>query len=477
MSLISPIARENDILSKGCTISPGFIFLINPPFLSKNTYYYNYSRSRSPIPSLACLGGYLESRSIPYQIIDAKFEDIKLQQIIERIKRISPKLIGITSTTSEINDVNIMISKIKKQFPNSFIVLGGVHAIALPTETMEANSDIDVVVAGEGEFALEKMVLASDIQNALPDIPGVYYRKNGNIERNSPQEYSKDLFKYGKSAFHLWKKAEKYFVFTYRGCPFPCSFCFKTLGRGLRLRNPKDVLDELEFIASYAPESELAIVDATFGLPRSHTEQILKEIINKGLNRKLKWSCGTRVDVMDKPLLRLMKSAGCTTVSFGIESGSDRILKETGKNTSISRCIEAVREAKSVGLHTTGYYIYGHIGETKKEARETLNLICKMNCHQISVGVMVPWPGTKVFELAKKNQGGYRLLSTDFSKYDKYFGNVIEFENFSMKYLDILRIKSFVYLYLRNFRIIDLAKLLWSSREQAFKKLFQIIAR
>ncbi len=451
------------------------IVLINPPFREKNTYYFSYRRARYPNPSLAYLGGYLVKKRIPFRIIDAKFEDLNVEQVIDRLKPMRPEIIGITSTTTEINHVQSMISRIKRTFPESFTVLGGVHATALPEETLGNNEDIDALVAGEGEFALEAMAGASDLLSALPGIPGVCYRDNGTIRRNAPRGYARDMYGYGKAAFHMWNKAERYFVTTYRGCPFPCSFCFRALGKSSRLRDPEDVLEELEYIASVAPESDLAIVDATFGLPRSHTETILREMIRRGISRKLRWSCSTRVDVMDPDFFRLMKEAGCSTVSFGLESGSDRILKATGKNITVARCIEAVKEAKKTGLRTVGYYIFGHIGETKDELNDTLRLIWKMNCDEIAVGVMVPWPGTKVFELARRNEGGYRLLSTDFSKYDKYFGNVMRFDRFSMKYLDMMRIKAFLYLYLKNYRVMDLARFMWSSRGQALKKVNQLL--
>ena len=453
------------------------IALINPPFYEKSTYYFSFNRAKYPNPSFVYLGGYLESKNIPFEIIDAKFEDINIPQIIERLINLKPRIIGLTSTTTEIDYVNSIIREIKNNFPDSFVVIGGVHATALPFETISANQDIDALIAGEGEYVLEKLSTVKNLQKVLPDIPGIYFRKNGSIQHTPPQALGDNLYDYGKAAFHLWKKAEKYFVFTYRGCPFTCSFCFRAFGKRSRQRNPEDVLSELEYIANNAPQSELSILDATFGLHRSYTQKILGEMIRRGLNKKLKWSCSTRVDVSDREFFQLMKDAGCVTVSFGIESGSNRILKSTGKNITIDRCMRAVREAQSVGLKTTGYYIFGHIEETRKEAEETLNLIWKMNCNEIAVGVMVPWPGTQVFELARVNQGGYRLLSTDFSKYDKYFGSVMEFKNFSINYLDMIRIKAYLYLYLKNYRFGDLTKFLWSSRKHAFKKTKQIFCR
>ena len=446
------------------------ITLINPPFHEKTTYYFNYVTAKYPNPSLAYLGGYLEKKGIPFRIIDAKFYDLSVEEVLEMLQATNPGIIGITSTTTEINHVQAMISRIKRCFPASFVLLGGVHATALPRETLAANDDLDALVAGEGESALEMLAGSVDPYSVLPEIPGMYFRRGGRIVNSPPKVYGSGLEGYGKAAFHLWSKADRYFVSTYRGCPFPCSFCFRALGRSPRLRDPADVLEELEYIATRAPGCDLLIVDATFGLDRSHTEYILKEIIRRGINTRIGWRCATRVDVVDRGFLELMKAAGCRTVSFGIESGADRILKATGKNTTVARCIEAVREAKEVGLETVGYYLFGHPGETKRELNDTLRLIWRMNCDNIAVGIMVPWPGTRVFDLARRNSGGYRLVSMDFSRFDKYFGSVMEFENFSLSYLEFMRLKAFVCLYLKNHRFLDLVRFLWSVRGAAFKK-------
>jgi len=451
------------------------IALINPPFKEKSTYSFTYERAKYPHPSLVSLAGYMVKKSIPFQIIDSKFDELTVDELIDKLKLIDANIIGITSSTTEINHVHSIIRRIRQNFPAAFIVLGGVHATALPLETLEANTDIDVLISGEGEFPLEQLANAEDKFAVLPDIAGAYYRKNGKVVKSVSQVFDRDIKEYGRGAFHLWSKAAKYFVLTYRGCPFPCSFCFRAFGTAARLREVEDVLADLQFIADNYPDSELSIVDATFGLHKQHTETILNEMIKRGINKKLKWSCGTRVDVIDVEMLRLMRKAGCVTVSYGIESGSNRILKATGKNITVEKCMKAVKASQKLGLETVGYYIFGHIGETKGELQETLRLIWKMNCDKIAVGVMVPWPGTKVFELAKKNQGGYKLLSTDYAKYDKYFGDVMEFEGYDLKYLDIMRIKAFVYLYLKNYRFVEFTRFMWVARGQAFKKLKQLI--
>ncbi len=453
------------------------IALVNPPFSNSSTYKFSYIRAKYPNPALTYLAGYLEKKNVDFKVIDAKFLNLNEEEIIIRLREISPEIIGITAITTEIADAQSFASKMRRCFPDSFIIIGGVHATALPTETLQANNDLDAVVVGEGEFALEKLSLAKDLHRDICGIPGLYYRDGQEIKHTCPQEYGKDLKDYSQAAFHLWPKGEKYFVSTYRGCPFDCSFCFRALGKRARLREPEHVLNDLTYIAEHAPDSELSICDSTFGLNRAHIENILKEMIKKGLNKKLKWDCTTRVDVVDEDFLNLIKEAGCTTISFGVESGSGRILKTTGKNITVEKSEEAVRKAKALGFKTVGYFIFGHIDETKAEARETLKLIYQLNTDEIAVGIMTPWPGTRVYELAQENKGGYYLLNKDYSRYDKYFGNVLKFQNFSLTYLDFLRIRAFVGLYFFNHRYLELLKFLYEHKQQMIKKLLQLARR
>jgi radical SAM superfamily enzyme YgiQ (UPF0313 family) len=451
------------------------ITLINPPFSDKNTDYFFYQKGRYPHPGISYIGGYLEKRGLDIRIIDAKYYDYAIADIIELLKKDDNKIVGLTSNTSEINNTLNLIESIKKSFPEKFIILGGIHACALPEETVSASPYLDAIAFTEGEGVLFDLAASTDIYDVLPGVPGVIFRQNGQIINNGRRELPTSLKGYGPAKYDYWGNAKKYFVMTYRGCPFACSFCFRALGKQVRARDIEDVMVDLMHIAGASGDIDVNIFDATFGLTRKHTEKILEEIIREKLDKRFKWTCTTRVDVMDKDLLKLMKEAGCYSVAFGIESGSDDILKGTGKNTKIAQGIKIVGEAKKLGLQTVGYYIFGHPGETKKDIQKTINAVWKINTNEVRVGIMVPWPGTKVYEMAKANQGGYKLLSEDYSKFDKYFGNVMSFDNFSLKYLDVMRIVAFAKLYLYNFRFKDITLFLIKNYKQVIKKIQNII--
>lgn len=438
------------------------IVLINPPFIRTCTYSITYYKNPYPNLSFAYLAGFLEANNVPVTVIDGKFLKLTFNDILDKIKKIKPRIIGFTSMTTEIIDVHKLISATREISPDSIIVLGGVHASALPFETIKSNEKLDIVAMGEGEEILLELC------NGVPlgRIQSIYYRDNSEI-KSIGNRVAKDLDGYGCSAFHLWPTASYYHVSTYRGCPFSCSFCFRVFGSRIRLRKLEDVVKDIEYVASRG--AFLDICDSTFGLNKVHTKSILNEIIHREI--KVSWSAATRVDIADKPLLQLMKEAGAATVAFGIESGSNRILKYTGKNTSIEKAKRAVKVAKDIGLKTTGYYIFGHPDETKEEVRQTMNMIWKTNTDEAIIGIMTPWPGTKVYELANDSRGGYTLLHKNYAEYDKHYGYALEFDNYSMRWLELMRAFSYFNLYIKNYRFLHLINFFWGRRNNILKKI------
>lgn len=278
---------------------------------------------------------------------------------------------------------------------------------------------------------------------------------------------------YGTNKNALSGKNKTYFMMTSRGCPFNCAFCMRVLGQKVRRRSPESVCDELEFAVSAYGAHKVIFIDEILLFNNEETRVLLNMMIARGLPEKIKWAGLVRVNFVTPELIQLAKQAGCRHLEMGIESGDDEILKTIGKGISVEQAKSAVKIIKDAGIYLNTYYILGHPNETKDTARKTVELAIELNTDDIAVGLMVPYPGTKVYELALNGQGGYRLLSQNWPDFDKYCSKVLELDGLPYRELSRLQRDAFIGLYLKNRRFADALKFLWKIKYA----LFFIIAK
>lgn len=180
------------------------------------------------------------------------------------------------------------------------------------------------------------------------------------------------------------------------GCPFDCDFC--VIGKlGYKFRRPENVLRELRMIRELGV-SEVFFHTQTFGAHKASAEALCRGMIEEGLG--LGWVCFSRVDVASPALLDLMKKAGCHTIIYGVESGSEAILKKYNKGYSVKEIVSAVNYAKSIGIRTAGTFILGLPEETRETAEATIELVKQINLDFASFNVAVPRSGTGLRETA-----------------------------------------------------------------------------
>jgi radical SAM superfamily enzyme YgiQ (UPF0313 family) len=187
-------------------------------------------------------------------------------------------------------------------------------------------------------------------------------------------------------------------------------------------------------------------------------------MIEEGLSKKIRWKALTHVNSVNEKIIALAKKAGCYQLEMGVESGDDEILENIGKGISVEKVRTACNIIKENGIKLGTYFILGHPNETVEKVKKTLNLAVELNTDTIAVGIMVPYPGTKVYEMALRGEAGYRLLSRDWSGYDKYGGGALELE--TLRYADLLRWqkKVLISFYIKNFKLINLMKYCWMRR-------------
>lgn len=414
---------------------------------------------------LGYLSSYLENSGVDVKVIDAKLERLTLDDVIEMTLHEEPDVIGLTAMTHEIDRANEIAVSIRNRINEALFVIGGVHVTALPRETLTAYNVFDVGIIGEGELTLQKLVdMLAQRKRDFSAIDGIVYRKGTGIMLNKEQSWIQDLDSLPFPAWRHFPKATVYRITTSRGCPFPCVFCMRASGKTQRVRSPENVVSEIEHVIKVKKPEKFMFSDETFTLNRNHVNRICDLLIEKKLHKEIKWGSTTRVDVISFELLDKMKSAGCYEIQFGVESGNEQVLRAIRKNIHMDQASKAINLAKRVGLHTEAAFILGHPNETFDTAYDTINFAAQLNPDILQLGIMVPYPGTEVAGMAERGEGGYKILSNNWSDYNKQLGNALELDSLSRADLEKLQLIGYLKLFIFNRRFLGLLRFIFAYR-------------
>jgi len=414
---------------------------------------------------LGYLSSYLENSGVEVKVIDAKLERLTLEEVVEMTLHEEPDVIGLTAMTHEIDRANEIAVSIKNRINEALFIVGGVHVTALPRETLSAYSVFDIGIIGEGELTLQKLVdMLAQSKRDFSAIDGIVYRKGTGIMLNKEQSWIQDLDSLPFPAWCHFPKATVYRIITSRGCPFPCVFCMRASGKTQRVRSPENVVSEIEHVIKVKKPEKFMFSDETFTLNKNHVNRICDLLIEKNLHKEIKWGSTTRVDVISFELLDKMKSAGCYEIQFGVESGNEQVLRAIRKNIHMDQASKAINLAKKVGLHTEAAFILGHPNETFDTAYDTINFAAELNPDILQLGIMVPYPGTEVAKMAERGEGGYKILSNNWSDYNKQLGNALELDSLSRADLEKLQLIGYLKLFIFNRRFLGLLRFILAYR-------------
>lgn len=340
----------------------------------------------------------------------------------------SPDVVVLETTTPSLHNDLIIVERLKKRIPSVQIVFTGIHYELEEEEFLLSHDDVDFVIYGEYDQSINDLLLCLKKQETFELVPGLVYRA-GNAVRKNPLNPVKTLAhlpwperddlpfdKYFDSVGGLQKPQLQ--VNASRGCPFGCIFCVWPQviyrGCGYRLREPEDVVREIETQLAKYPYKSIYFDDDTFNVNGEHVLKIAKLMKERGLNR-LPWSVMGRADLMTEEILIALKEAGIFSIKYGVESANQQILDEIDKSIDLAYVEKMIRFTKSLGIRTHLTFTFGLPSDTAETIEETIQFACKVPADFAQFSIATPFPGTKMYNIYEKN--GW-LLSKDWDLYN-----------------------------------------------------------
>ena len=390
------------------------VLLVNP--------FYPIDESPSPPLGLSFIAAALEAAGVEVKILDYVVFPYSRSLLEADIKSFKPAIVGLTAVTMTFDNAMTVVKDAKIIDPGIIAVMGGPHVTFRAAETLEENPELDGIVLGEGEETIAELVRAIEKNRDWNSIKGLVFKNGTEIVHTGHKKPGIDIDSLPLPARHLLPLGRyralnlSISMTTSRGCPFKCIFCVgrKMVGAKVRYRDPVKVVDEMESLAAYG-FSQINLADDLFTANAGHCTAVCDEILNRGLH--VKWTSFARVDTVSLEVLKKMRAAGCTAVSFGVETGSAAILKTIRKGITLDQVVDAVKLCTKAGLQPYASFILGLPGETEKTLKETLAFGNRLEELGVSYGfhLLAPFPGTEVRD--RCDDYDIRITTDDWSQY------------------------------------------------------------
>ncbi len=394
---------------------------------------------------LAYLASLLRKDGHEVEVIDSVALNENREDFLNHLQRLNVDFIFFETATPTI-DYDLKLAEDIRKITNARIALAGAHATTFAEEILSSSSPVDFVFRNEYEISFRDMVRALSEGKDLKNLKGFSMRNGDGSSFSLPSTDLVDLAHLESPARDLFPCNDKPDIGVYwdgfcqfrpaiqmhasRGCPFKCNFCLWNqvmYGEGkYRIFEASKVVDEMEKVVEKHGAREIYFDDDTFTGNKAHVLQVADEIMRRNL--KIRWSCMGDAMITDAEMISAMARSGCIGMKFGVESGSEKILKIIQKPVRFDRVKEVARTCAREEIKTHATFTFGLSGETFETMEETLECAKNLDVDSVQFSITTPFPGTRYFTQCD-SQG--TIITKDWNKYDGSRSSVVEFEGLS----------------------------------------------
>ncbi len=368
------------------------ILFVVPRSLNPKQMYREY-----PL-GVGFIGTVLQERGYEVAIFDQNAEGTDESLLWDRVSSFQPDIVGFSIITPNYPVARLQITEMKRRYPEMIVIAGGIHVNLFPEDVLLDGAD--VVVLGEGEYTVYRLLEALGAGHPLAEIQGVAFVENGSIRMNpkDPRPLSIDELPIIDRNLYRLELYSHHSMVASRGCPYDCAFCCNYTGtvlvKGVAVSGHERVIREMAVLEMDFGAQEIFFADDIFFLKKQSIITFCEEYAASGLGAS--WIGQLRADSMDTAVAEAMASANCRRIYFGIESGSDDILSRASKRTNVEKMLYGVQCASNAGIRVKTGWIYGLPGSLA-EQRKSIDLMLRMRPHEISIHQLIPFPGTAYY--------------------------------------------------------------------------------
>jgi len=362
-----------------------------------------------PPYSLLCIASIIREEGHEVDLMDANGTDTNYKHLEDHLdfKEYDALVFRFTPTTF---DWDMRMARIAKSHNERIRTVGICLTLhTLGDQVLRRAPEIDYYLPLDWEVAIPQLseYLDNEEEGA---IQGVYYRHKNSVSYDPMNVTLEEYDTLPLPAYDLLPGMDYYrpnapttgnfmVLYTSKGCPFSCSYC-TVANTKFKMKSVERIIEELKVLYDDYDVRLVSFFDETFTLKKSRVMGLCEQIRKR--MPELRWYCNTRVNLVDDEMLHMMREGGCRGMSFGVESGSQRILDGVKKGIKVEEAIRAIRMAKQAGLKVYTSFIFGLPGEDQDSARETIDFVKSTLPHGAQFNIAVPYPGTPFFEHVRR---------------------------------------------------------------------------